>query len=173
MSEVGLGGPWGDEQTCSDFFVNDDAMIMWLADRSPAAAAFVKERLASGTGEGTDIAGNPKPFTASGTDKIYAGAESAAFFGSAPSDPRVPDLYATTQPGTVYTGGTSKIAEHGGVTAADRNVPLIVAGPGISHRFDAAEVTTTQIAPTILERLHLDPQMLQAVVAEHTAPLPG
>jgi phosphoglycerol transferase MdoB-like AlkP superfamily enzyme len=85
----------------------------------------------------------------------------------------VPDIYATTQPGTVYTGGTSKIAEHGGVTPADRNVPMIVAGPGINHRDDPSDVATAQIAPTILTRLDLDPQKLQAVVAEHTATLPG
>ena len=153
--------------------VDDDAMIMWLADRSPAAATFVEDRLRAKAGEGTDIAGKPKPFNASGTDRIYAGAEAVTFFGAAPGDPRVPDLYATTQPGTVYTGGTSKIAEHGGVTPADRNVPLIVAGPGISSRVDQSTVATAQIAPTILARLHLDPKKLQAVVAENTATLPG
>jgi hypothetical protein len=124
-------------------------------------------------GEGTDIAGRPKAFTASGTDRIYAGAEAVTFFGAAPGDPRVPDVYATTLPGTVYTDGTAKIAEHGGVTPADRNVPLIVAGPGISSHDDHSPVETAQIAPTILTRLNLDPQRLQAVVAEHTATLPG
>jgi hypothetical protein len=153
--------------------VDDDAMIMWLADRSPAAAVFVQDRLRAKAGEGTDIAGRPKAFTASGTDRIYAGAEAVTFFGAAPGDPRVPDVYATTLPGTVYTDGTAKIAEHGGVTPADRNVPLIVAGPGISSHDDHSPVETAQIAPTILTRLNLDPQRLQAVVAEHTAKLPG
>ena len=88
--------------------VNDDAMIMWLADRSPAAAAFVADRLRATAGEGTDIAGTPKPFTAAGTDRIYAGADAATFFGAAPGDPRVPDLYASTQPGTVYTSGAEE-----------------------------------------------------------------
>jgi len=36
-----------------------------------------------------------------------------------------------------------------------------------------APVETTQIAPTILRLLGLRPQDLQAVVAEHTAILPG
>jgi arylsulfatase A-like enzyme len=152
--------------------VNDDAMIMWLADRSPEAAAFVKDRLSARAGVGTDVAGKPKPFTAAGTERIYAGADAAAFFGTTVADLRVPDVYASTQPGTVYTSGT-KIAEHGGVTPADRNVPLVVAGPGISHRADASAVSTAQIAPTILGRLDIDPQKLQAVVAEHTQPLPG
>jgi hypothetical protein len=153
--------------------VDDDAMIMWLADRSPEAATFVKDRLAASTGVGTDINGNPKPFTASGTDRIYAGAEAATFFGAEAGDQRVPDIYATTQAGTVFTSKTAKIAEHGGVTPADRNVPLIVAGPGITHSTDNSAISTAQIAPTILARLDLDPQKLQAVVAEHTAVLPG
>ncbi|CAN5373068.1 alkaline phosphatase family protein [soil metagenome] len=153
--------------------VDDDAMIMWLADRSPEAASFVKNQIAATNGVGTDINGNPKPFTASGTDHIYAGSDAATFFGAAPGDQRVPDLYATTQPGTVFTSKTAKIAEHGGDTPADRNVPLIVSGPGITHASDTSAVSTAQIAPTILARLNLDPQKLQAVVAEHTAVLPG
>jgi arylsulfatase A-like enzyme len=152
--------------------VNDDAMIMWLADRSAEAAAFVKDRLSAHTGVGTDVAGKPRRFTASGTDQIYAGKDAAAFFGTTSADPRVPDVYASTQPGTVYTSGT-KIAEHGGVTPADRNVPLVVVGPGVVHRDDSSTVSTAQIAPTILRRLDLDPLKLQAVVAEGTQPLPG
>src|SRR5258705_5564608 len=156
-----------------DHTVDEEVLIIWLTKIPPAAATFVQDRLRAGAGQGTDIAGNPKGFSASGTDQIYAGAEAATFFGAAPGDPRVPDIYATTQPGTVYTGGTSKIAEHGGVTPADRPVPLIVAGPGIEHRDDPTEVATTQIAPTILTRLHLDPPKLQAVVAEDTATRSG
>ncbi len=34
-------------------------------------------------------------------------------------------------------------------------------------------VETTQIAPTILKLLHLDPRALQAVRIEHTRTLPG
>jgi hypothetical protein len=30
--------------------------------------------------------------------------------------------------GAVYTGGTKKIAEHGGANPGDRDVPLLVAG---------------------------------------------
>ena len=41
--------------------------------------------------------------------------------------------------------------QHGGVTLADRHVPLIVAGPGIAHRNDESAVSTAQIAPTILK----------------------
>jgi hypothetical protein len=37
----------------------------------------------------------------------------------------------------------------------------------------AGQVGTTQIAPTILRLLGLDPQALQAVQIEHTKVLPG
>ncbi|MFD6156461.1 alkaline phosphatase family protein [Nocardia sp. NPDC060256] len=151
---------------------NDDGITLWLSDRSPEASGFVKDRLLARNGDGTDIAGNPKPFHASGIDKIYAGADAAAYFGTGPGDARVPDIYAVEQPGTVYTGGKSKIAEHGGGTPEDRHVPLIIAGAGTAHAEIADEVATTRIAPTVLTRLGLNPQDLQAVAAEHTQTLP-
>jgi hypothetical protein len=66
-----------------------------------------------------------------------------------------------------------KIAEHGGATADDRDVPLVVSGAGVAHHtVRTAPVLTTQIAPTILSLLRLDPNSLQAVRQEHTAVLP-
>jgi len=37
------------------------------------------------------------------------------------------------QHGVVYTGGQSKIAEHGGAGFQDRNVPVLVDIPGLRH----------------------------------------
>ena len=73
----------------------------------------------------------------------------------------------------VYTGGESKIAEHGGAGFQDRNVPILVDVPGLGHGEVGAQVETTQIAPTILRLLGLNPQALQAVQIEHTKVLPG
>ena len=152
---------------------NDDAMIMWLSDRSQAAADFAKAYLLHHDGTGNDINGNPKAYTASGLTKVYAGRDSAAFFGTRVGDPRVPDLYAFAQHGVVFTGGTGKIAEHGGADPQDRNVPLVVSGaltnPG---RSSDAVVETTRIAPTILRLLGLPPRELAAVRAEGTKSLP-
>lgn len=76
--------------------------------------------------------------------------------------------------GVVYTSKTSKIAEHGGAAADDRDVPLLLAGAAVSHHaVNAAPVETTQIAPTILRLLGLDPDALQAVRTEHTPVLTG
>jgi arylsulfatase A-like enzyme len=74
----------------------------------------------------------------------------------------------------VYTGGTSKIAEHGGDDPQDRNVPVLVVLPRLRDgRTIGAPVETTQIAPTILALLGLNPDALQAVRIEHTQVLPG
>ena len=77
--------------------------------------------------------------------------------------------------GVVYTGGQSKIAEHGGAGQQDRNVPLLVASAdaGSGGSVVREPVETTQIAPTILALLGLNPDSLQAVRIEHTAMLPG
>jgi len=152
---------------------DDDAIMMWLSDRSAEAAGFAKAYLLGQQGAGTDSNGNPKPFTASGLQTLYAGAEAARYFQAAPNDPAVPDLYGVVQHGVVYTGGRSKIAEHGGADAEDQQVALVVDSPTSAHGQTVDQpVRTTQIAPTILRLLDLDPGALQAVRIEHTAELP-
>ena len=153
--------------------VDDDAVLLWLSDRSKAATAFAKAYLLAQSGTGTDIDKNPKAFTHGGLTKVYAGADAAHFFGVKPGDARVPDVYGVAQYGVVYTGGTGKVAEHGGAHADDLDVPLVVSGAGTPDRVtDTAAVRTTQIAPTILALLGLDPDQLQAVRKEGTAVLP-
>ncbi|MTE12977.1 sulfatase-like hydrolase/transferase [Nocardia sp. CT2-14] len=154
--------------------IDDAAILWWLADRSPDATAFAKRKLLEANGTGTDINGNPKPFTASGVDtgQVYAGADAATYFGADANDTRVPDIFAGTV-GTVYTAGKSKIAEHGGSSPEDRHVPLLVVGSGIAKHSVSEQVSMTQVAPTILDRLGLDPQKLDAVKSEHTAILPS
>ena len=110
---------------------------------------------------------------AAGTDAVeHLGDEAAAYFGVQPGDPRVPDVFGIAQVGVVYTGHKSKIAEHGGANPQDRDVPLVVWRSGIDHQVSGRTVETTQIAPTILKLLGLDPQFLQAVQIEHTPVLP-
>ncbi|WP_438290911.1 alkaline phosphatase family protein [Streptomyces sp. HUAS TT7] len=152
---------------------DDDGVMLWLTDRSQAAADFAKAYLLAQHGTGTDIDAKPKAFTASGLAKAYAGREAARYFGVPIGDSRVPDVFGIARNGVVYTGGTKKIAEHGGANADDLDVPLVVSGAGTPAGVrEQSRVRTTQIAPTILALLGLDPQDLEAVRREHTRVLP-
>ncbi len=110
----------------------------------------------------------------SGVRKVYAGREAARLIGVPYLDARVPDIIGIAEHGVVYTGGKKKIAEHGGDDPQDRNVPILVSLPGLRDgHVIGAPVETTQIAPTILALLDLNPWSLQAVRIEHTPVLPG
>jgi hypothetical protein len=156
------------------FSTDDDGMLLWLSDRSQSAADFVKNYLLTHSASGNNINGNSITVTASGLTKVYAGGASAAFYGVPVSDPRHPDITGIVRYGVVYTGGKSKIAEHGGDNPQDRNVPILVVVPGLKNgRVIGAPVETTQIAPTILSLLGLNPKDLQAVRIEGTKVLPS
>ena len=83
----------------------------------------------------------------------------------------MPDFIALTDHGVICTGG-SKLAEHGGWSQDDRNVALVMSSPHIKHPRIVDDPTfTTQIAPTVLDALDLDPRSLQAVREEGTQSL--
>ena len=173
----GLNSAWkAAHPTSADlvaFATDDDIMQLWLSDHSQMAAEFAKSFLATHSAVGNNIAGASKTTTSSGLSSIYAGAAVASYFGTTTADPRYPDILGIAQTGVVYTGGKGKIAEHGGASADDRDVPLVVAGFRTEHRkMVTAPVETTQIGPTILTLLGLNPKALQAVQIEGTKVLP-
>jgi hypothetical protein len=88
-------------------------------------------------------------------------------------DPRTPDIIVVPNVGVVYTGSTKKQAEHGGFALDDTNVMLLVSNPSIHQGTVTTFVETTQVAPTVLKLLGLDPAALDAVRKEGTAVLPG
>jgi hypothetical protein len=158
------------------FSVDDDGMLLWLSDRSATALATAKRYLLTHSAP-ANRNGDPKgSFSASvpssGLTAVYTGAAADRLIGAKAGDAHVPDLIGLGQQGVVYTGKTAKIAEHGGDHQEDLNVPLVVSGAGATHAVDRSSVKTTQIAPTILHLLGLNPQALQAVHAEHTKVLP-
>jgi predicted AlkP superfamily pyrophosphatase or phosphodiesterase len=156
------------------FSTDDDGMLLWLSNRSQAAADFVKHYLLTHAAAGNNISGKAITAPMSGLKAVYAGAASAALYGVPVSEPRHPDITGIVQHGVVYTGGQSKIAEHGGADPQDRNVPILLVSPSVRHGAGiGAPVETTQIAPTILALLGLDPGQLRAVQIEHTRLLPG
>ena len=110
-----------------------------------------------------------------GIAHVYQGEELKRLWGADPArDSRVPDLFVDVQPGVIYTKPTNaKIAEHGGFTADDTHVALLVAGARIKPGLVADVVETRQVAPTILMALGMDPKALEAVRAQHTPGLPG
>ena len=152
---------------------DDDGLLWWLSDRSQAATDFVKDYLWTHTAPAVNYAGQTVTVQHSGLSEIYAGQESAQFFGVTKSDPHHPDVFGISQVGTIYTTG-SKIAEHGGDNPGDRDVPLVVYAPGTVQPAQSNDsVETTQVAPTILKLLGLSPGALQAVQQEGTQVLPG
>ena len=152
------------------FGVDDDGMLLWLNDRSAAATDFAKTFLLNYHDGRASV--DHKPVMSAGLLQIYAGDAAARLIGVDQSDPRVPDVIGIAQYGVVYTGHTGKIAEHGGDHLEDRNVPILVAWRGApGGTAVTAPVETTQIAPTILELLGLNPNKLQAVQIEGTQSL--
>ena len=136
-------------------------------------ANFVKNYLWTHTAPAVNYAGQTITVQHSGLREIFAGLQSAKFFGVSKSDPHHPDMFGIAQVGTIYTTGT-KIAEHGGDNPGDRDVPLVVYAPGtVQPGQSGHRVETTQVAPTILKLLGLSPSSLQAVQREGTHVLPG
>jgi len=172
-----VNAAWANEHPSNPTLVvqeaDDDGLLWWLSDRSQQATEFVKHYLWTHSAPAVNFAGQTVTVQHSGLKRIFAGRQSATFFGVANSDPHHPDVFAIAQVGTIYTTG-SKIAEHGGDNPGDRDVPLVVyapssVSPGQSDRW----VENTQVAPTILKLLGLDPNQLQAVREEGTQVLPG
>jgi hypothetical protein len=88
-------------------------------------------------------------------------------YGDPFDNTRVPDFIAVTDHGVICTSGT-KLAEHGGFSDDDRNVLLLVSSPKIKPQIVETLTYTTQIAPTILTALGLDPNALKGVRMEGT-----
>jgi hypothetical protein len=174
---TGVNAAWAAQHPSNPTLVvqeaDDDGLLWWLSDRSQEATDFVKNYLWTHTAPAVNYAGQTITVQHSGLKEIYAGVQSARFFGVPYSEPDHPDVFGIAQVGTIYTTG-SKIAEHGGDNPGDRDVPLVVYSPGNVERgrFDQA-VETTQVAPTILKLLGLDPDQLRAVQKEGTRVLPG
>jgi hypothetical protein len=159
------------------FAVDDDGMLMWLSDRHTDALAFAKQYLLSHSAP-ANLSTDPKgvfssTVPSSGLTRVFTGDAADTLVRAQSGDSHAPDLIGIGQHGVVYTGKVAKIAEHGGDAADDRDVALVVSGAGVNHHLlDSTEVQTTQIAPSILRLLRLDPHELAAVRMEHTKVLP-
>jgi hypothetical protein len=140
------------------FVQDDDIALIWLKDQSqtPEAAAYLNENAG-----------------ALFIDEVLSGDELKLKFNDPVTDSRTPDILVQPVYGTIYTTSGKKNAEHGGFSFGDTNVGLIVSNPDIHARVVKTPVTTSQIAPTILELLGIDPNALKSVRVELTPVLPG
>ena len=140
--------------------LEDDISLLWLTDRSPAGVASAVQTLQQ----------NRVAIGADGGEILY-GPELSLFFNT--HDSRTPDIMVLPNVGVVYTGGTSKVSEHGGFALDDTNVLMLISNPSFKQTAYRTRVSTAQVAPTVLKLLHLDPTQLVAVQEEGTQVLPG
>ena len=139
----------------------DQGALIWLHDRADAARVAAALRAAPAS---------------LGIRQVIAGVAVARYFGAAGGDPRTPDLLVLAQPGVIYgKPGDAKRAEHGGFDDDDTHVALLLSNPQLPQRGRqlGMRVSTTALAPTMLQALGLSAQRLQAVQALHTSALPG
>ena len=138
----------------------DDISLLWLNSPSNTDAAVqILEQNAGATGIGLG--------------QFYSGPSLALNYNDPSRDPRTPDIIVTPNVGVTYSSSGKKLAEHGGFAHDDTNVVLLLSNPSFRAETVKAEVGTAQVAPTILEALHIDPRALDAVRIEGTSALPA
>ena len=140
------------------FVQDDDIALIWLQDQSKTKAAIDYLNV------------NAKALF---IDEVLGGDEIELKFNDPKHDSRTPDILVQPIYGTVYTGSSKKNAEHGGFSFGDTNVGLIVSHPRLPSVTIKTPVITSQVAPTILQALDLEPEALNSVRVEHTTILPG
>ena len=120
---------------------------------------------------GNDINGNSKPYTHSGLTRGLRRAAAAGFFGVRPATRACPDVIGIAQDGVVYTGGRARSPSTAATTRRTATCRSSSSGAR-PHARVGTPVETTQIAPTILRLLGLNPSPAGRPI-EHTRVLPG
>src|SRR5262249_57957426 len=123
----------------------DDISLLWLADSNltkSAVALLEPNSLAAGVGE------------------IFSGPSLTTMFytpGVPPNgDPRTPDIIVQPNVGVIYTGSSTKQAEHGGFAHDDTNVMLLLSNPELEPKTLTTAVETPPIGPPNPQRVGLD-----------------
>ena len=138
---------------------SDDVGLIWLTD--PGKTAAVVKVLSANREK-------------AGIKNIYSGSALTKMYADPKKDSRAPDIVIEPQYGVIYTKLTAtKKAEHGGFTADDRNVALLVSMPSLKAKTVSAKVGTQQVAPSVLKLLGDPTTSLDGVKLEHVSALPG
>jgi len=157
-SESNAGGQIGPTE--------DDVSLLWL--KSSCNAATEVQTLESTSPTSNNIAGIGEIFYGQSINQLFNPP------GIPPNgDPRSPDIAIAPNVGVTYSGSKAKQAEHGGFSHDDTNVMILVSNPKFKPATLTTPVTTSQVAPTILKALGLNPASLQAVQLQGTEVLPG
>lgn len=148
------------------FVQTDDVGLVWLRDPRQLSAAVATLKANLGCNAPGICADGPQAY-------ILYGPSVAERFGN-PALGRTPDIVVQPNPGVIYTSSKKKDEEHGGNAPDDSHLGLLVSYAGLRQgRTIDAPVLTTQVAPTILRSLGLEPRLLHAVALEGTRVLPG
>ena len=166
------------------FAVQDDVSLLYLQDQSKTSTAVAALQNFKSTGTiDVSFQGVKQTLPASQViDQIIAGpALAQRGLGNPATSPTTPDMIVTLKPGYIWVGNPThfqfKNAEHGGFSADDTHVALIVGGGNVAADSRGTTVNqpvkTTQVAVSALQALGLNPRALDGVRAEHTQALPG
>lgn len=148
------------------FVQTDDVGLVWLRDPRQLSAAVATLKANLGCNAPGICADGPQAY-------ILYDPSVAERFGN-PALGRTPDIVVQPNPGVIYTSSKKKDEEHGGNAPDDSHLGLLVSYAGLRQgRTIDAPVLTTQVAPTILRSLGLEPRLLHAVALEGTRVLPG
>ena len=154
---------------------DDDVAFVWLNDQSQRDAAI--NLLTASTAcpvidPLTKIVLAPTNLICAGNGgKVTDLSKAPEKFGD-PAKGRTPDIMVQPNPGVIYTTSTGRDMEHGGFAADDGHVALLVSNPALRKLTVNQHVETTQVAPSVIRALGLEPHLLDAVRKEGTAVLP-
>jgi hypothetical protein len=147
----------------------DDISLLWLNTSLPGCdTADAVSTLETASPASGNVAGIGEIFSGTALQQMFNAP------GLPPNgDPRSPDIVVTPNIGVTYSKSQAKQAEHGGFSHDDTNVIMLLSNPSFHAKTVTNPVETTQVAPTILKALGLDPGKLQAVQIEGTQVLRG
>ncbi len=143
---------------------NKTAALIWLGNQAMTETVANALILSSNTG------GNPLNIA-----QVLWGPSLQQLFPDPAVDAAPPDIVVIPNLGTNYESPTAAppvAAEHGGFNENELHVPITIVHNTVKHGMVQAPVTTTQLAPTMLNLLNIDPHNLTGVTVEGTAILP-
>ena len=156
----------------------DDVAFVWLPDQSQRAAAVSALKKNAGC-PAVDpvskkiVSGQTNPGICADGDGYVLDLSTVPHKFGNPADGRTPDIMVQPNSGVIYSTSGKKDMEHGGFAENDGHVALLVSNPSLHKKTIDSKVGTTQVAPTIIKALGLEPSLLDAVRKENTAVLPG